>query len=69
MNKNRQIYLRDISGGSVRTISRADAKRQFKLSFALVLFFVVGALIVVSVLPVSNWDHGYGTTAERLAQN
>jgi hypothetical protein len=68
MSKSDPILLREISG-SVPAISRADAKRQFRFSFALVILFVVGTLIAVSALPIGGGDNGYGTTAIQLAQD
>jgi hypothetical protein len=65
------IRLSDIRKGSDAAISRMEAERQFRFSFALVIILVIGTLAATATLPLGSWDDGYGTMSAtmRVADN
>jgi hypothetical protein len=60
------IRLCDIERRSGDTISRTEAARQFKFSFAVVVTFVIGMLAATAMLPLSGRDDGYGTASATM---
>jgi hypothetical protein len=42
------------------SLTRTEAQRQFRLSFALVIMVTIGMLFVVATMPVGEWEESYG---------
>jgi hypothetical protein len=41
------------------SVTRIEAQRQFRLSFALVIMVTVGMLVGVASMPMGGWERGY----------
>ena len=62
MNTNDPIRMSDIRQRTVASsITRNEAERQFKFSFALVIVLTLATLAAVATLPMTGWENGYGT--------
>jgi hypothetical protein len=42
------------------SLTRTEAQRQFRLSFALVIVVTLGMLFAVASMPIGEWEESYG---------
>jgi hypothetical protein len=58
MTTNDPIRLSDFrqAQAAAPVLSRQEAERQFKLSFALVMFLALGTLVAIATLPTGDVD-------------
>jgi hypothetical protein len=58
MNTDDPIRVHDIRKDDP-AIVRAEAKRQFNFSLAVVVITAIGSLAAVATLPIKTWENGY----------
>ncbi|GGC82714.1 hypothetical protein [Chelatococcus reniformis] len=63
MNSNDPIRMSDLRRAQAATssVTRIEAERQFKLSFALVAVLTMATLTAMATVPMSGWGNGNST--------
>lgn len=66
MDANDPIRMNQMAHSRVgaSAVTRQEAERQFKLSFALVVVLTMATLTAVATMPMTGWHNGYALQAQ-----